>query len=379
MITSLLSSMGFEMGGGALFACGFAAAFLIMVVFGRRFINAMRRWQKKGQPIQSDGPSSHFAKAGTPTMGGLLVLISIIVSSVLFMDVHNPVPWISLLALVLFGALGFVDDYGKIKRQSSEDKDALMSAKMRLALGGVFTVLLAYLVNQTMPFYLPEYALAFPGGYVLPLGLLYFVFAYFVIVGTANAANITDGLDGMLSKIYIPILIVMLIALFGATRLGFIPNALLLPEAPGLFPVIGAALGAVVGFLWFNSAPASIFMGDTGSLALGGFIGTIAMLLKAEIVMGVASLMMVVILMSSFIQTVVYKITKKNPAFSKMTFMQVLRYKVGKGNGVGKKVFKMSPLHHHFEAMGMPESKIVERFFIMSILFSGIALLLLRL
>jgi phospho-N-acetylmuramoyl-pentapeptide-transferase len=133
----------------------------------------------------------------------------------------------------------------------------------------------------------------------------------------------------------------------------------LLPEASGLFPVFGAAFGALMGFLWFNSAPAGIFMGDTGSLALGGFIGVVAMLLKAEIVMGVASLMMVAILLSSFIQTFVYKLTKKN--------------------GVGKRVFLRAPLHHHFEERGMPESKIVERFFIMSILFSGAALLLLRL
>ena len=174
-----------------------------------------------------------------------------------------------------------------------------------------------------------------------------------------QSANITDGLDGMLSKIYLPILVVLLVALFGATRIGFIPNSLLLPDSAALFPVLGATFGALIGFLWFNSSPAQIFMGDTGSLALGGFVGTISMFLKVEIIIGVASLMMVTILLSSFIQTFVYKLTKKN--------------------GVGKRVFLRAPLHHHFEEKGLPESKIVERFFIMSILFSGFALLLLRL
>jgi phospho-N-acetylmuramoyl-pentapeptide-transferase len=358
MLYNLLNNYGYEMGGGALFACGFAAAFLIILLFGRRFINAMRRMQGKGQPISDNVPVAHRAKSGTPAMGGLLMLIAIIISSILFMDYQNPQPWIAIGSLVWFGAIGFADDYKKVRSQSKKASNGL-SPRIRLVLEGVGVLALAYFINWSMPFYLPEYSVAFPGGYVFPIGFLYFVFAYFVITGTANAANITDGLDGMLSKIYIPILVVAIIALFGATRIGFIPNALLLPDAAGLFPLLGACLGAVVGFLWFNSAPASIFMGDTGSLALGGFVGTVSMLLKSEIVIGIASMMMVLILLSSFIQTFVYKLTKKN--------------------GVGQRVFLRAPLHHHFEEKGLSESKIVERFFIMSILFSGIALLLLRL
>ncbi len=358
MLAGLLSNLGYEMSGGGLFACGFVGAFLIMLVFGRRYINAMRRWQKKGQPISENVPKSHLVKAGTPTIGGGLLLAAIVASSILFMDYYNPAPWIALGALVWFGAIGFADDYKKVSSQSIKASNGL-SPKMRLILEGVGVVALAYCTDAIMPFYLPSYSVVFPGGYIFPIGILYFGFAYFVIAGTANAANITDGLDGMLSKIYLPILVVMLIALFGATRVGFIPNSLLLPDAAGLFPVLGAVFGALVGFLWFNSAPASIFMGDTGSLALGGFIGTIAMLLKVEIVMGVASLMLVAILLSSFIQTFVFKLTKKN--------------------GVGKRVFLRAPLHHHLEELGLPESKIVERFFIMSVLFSGLALLLLRL
>ena len=357
MLSGLLANLGYDMGGGALFACGFATAFLIMLIFGRGYINAMRRWQKKGQPISENMPQQHVAKSGTPTFGGGLIILAIAIASILFMDYHNPAPWIAISALLWFGLIGFADDFKKVRSQSKKASNGL-SKRLRLLLAGIGVIALAYFINQTMPIYLPEYSLAFPGGYIFPLGILYFVLAYFVIAGTANAANITDGLDGMLSKIYIPILIVMLIALFGATRIGFIPNAILLPQAAGLFPVFGAMFGALVGFLWFNSAPASIFMGDTGSLALGGFIGTVAMLLKVEIVMGVASLMMVAILLSSFIQTFVYKLSKKN--------------------GTGLRVFKMAPLHHHFEMCGWPESKVVERFFIISILFSGIALLLLR-
>jgi len=358
MLSMILSNLGYELGGGLSFACGFAVALIIMLAFGRKYINAMRGWQKKGQPISENVPQSHLAKAGTPTIGGGLLLLSIIISSVLFMDFANPSPWIAIGALVWFGTIGFADDYKKITSQSKKAANGL-SPKMRLLLEGLGVIILAYCANAVMPFYLPSYSVAFPGGHVFPIGILYFGFAYFVIAGTANAANITDGLDGMLSKIYLPILVVVLIALFGATRVGFIPNSLLLPDSAGLFPLLGAVFGALVGFLWFNSAPAQIFMGDTGSLALGGFVGTISMLLKVEIIIGIASLMMVAILASSFIQTFIYKLTKKN--------------------GVGKRVFLRAPLHHHFEEKGLSESKIVERFFIMSILFCGFALLLLRL
>ena len=210
-----------------------------------------------------------------------------------------------------------------------------------------------------MPPYIPEYSLAIGAGIILPLGLLYYVFAYFVICGSANATNITDGLDGMLSKLYMPVLVVLVVALYGATRIGFMDTVMFLPTASGLYAVLGAAFGAVIGFLWYNSKPASIFMGDVGSLALGGFMGTVAMLLKSELIMGVAAGMMVLILLSSFIQTMYFKATRKI-------------------TGTGRRVFLRAPLHHHFEELGWTETKIVERFFIISILFSGLALVLLK-
>ena len=360
MLSSLLINMGFgDLASRAVqFGAGFVAAFLIMILFGRWFINLMQDVQGKGQPIRDDGPQSHLVKAGTPTMGGILILFAIIIGSLLFMDWQNPSGWIALASLVAFGAIGFADDWGKVRKQSAYSG---LSARGRLGLGLIISVVLAYFINRTMPVYLLDLAVVIPiFDYILPLGIFYFVFAYIVITGSANAANITDGLDGMLAKIYLPVLAVLAVVLYGATRIDFLSHGLVfLPETVVLYPIIGAAFGAILGFLWFNSAPASIFMGDVGSLALGGFMGTVAMLLKAEFIMGVAALMMVLILASSFIQTFVYKLTKKN--------------------GVGRRVFKMAPLHHHFEMCGWSESKIVERFFIMSILFSGLALVIIRL
>ena len=359
MLSTLLSNLGFAFAAKSwfAFAASAATAFVFMLAFGRPFIDAMRAWQKKGQPIREDGPKTHKAKAGTPTMGGILILAAIIISSILFMDCNNPIPWVALSSLVMFGAIGFADDFGKVRKQSAY---AGLSAKGRLVLGGAAALVLAFLADAFMPAYVPELSVWLPVIHrFLPLGIFYFVFAYFVIVGSANAANITDGMDGVLSKILLPVLVVIFAALFGATHIGFLPGGVFLPEAAGLYPVVGAVFGAVLGFLWFNSAPAQIFMGDVGSLALGGFMGTVAMQLKAEIVVGIAALMMVLVLGSSFIQTFVYKLTK-GP------------------DGKGKRVFKMAPLHHHFELSGWPESKIVERFFIVSILFSAIALLLLK-
>ena len=360
MLTDYFLNQGFSFfaRGWTQFAGGFFVSFMIMLIFGRGFIRAMRNIQKKGQPISENVPESHRQKAGTPTMGGILVVAAILVGALLFMPMSNPTGWIALASLVMFGGLGFVDDYKKVTSQSKKASNGL-SPLTRLLVEGMFVVILAYLINKTMPPYIPEYSLAIGAGIILPLGLLYYVFAYFVICGGANATNITDGLDGMLAKLYMPVLVVLVVALYGATRIGFMDTVMFLPMANGLYGVLGAAFGAVLGFLWYNSKPASIFMGDVGSLALGGFMGTVAMLLKSELIMGIAAGMMVLILLSSFIQTMCFKITRK------MT-------------GTGRRVFLRAPLHHHFEELGWTETKIVERFFILSILFSGLALVLLK-
>lgn len=362
MLTSFFINSGVTTfnSGWMQFAMAFGLSFLIMICFGRRFINAMRRVQGKGQPISENVPAAHLKKQGTPTMGGILILIAIFISSILFVNwtnINAVTAGIALLSLLLFGVIGLADDYKKVASQSNKAANGL-SPKMRLALEGLCVIALAFMINWTMPPYIPELSMSLPFGIILPLGIFYYVFAYFVITGSANATNITDGLDGMLSKLYMPVLIVLVVALYGATRIGFMDTVLFLPAASSLYPVLGAVFGAVLGFLWFNSRPASIFMGDVGSLALGGFMGTVAMLLKSEIIMGIAAGMMVLILLSSFIQTAVYKLTKKN--------------------GVGKRIFKRAPLHHHFEELGWGETKIVERFFIISILFAGLALVLLK-
>ena len=360
MLTDFLLNYGYDFfpSGWMQLGASVVVSFLIMLVFGNGFINMMRRFQKKGQPISENVPESHIVKSGTPTMGGLLLIISIIVSSLLFMKLSNLTAWIALSSLIMFGLIGFADDYKKVRSQSKKAANGL-SAKMRLVLELLCVLILAYFINKTMPPYIPAYSISLPFGIILPLGLFYFVFAYFVITGSANATNITDGLDGMLSKLYLPVLVVLVVALYGATRIGFMDTVMFLPSASGLYPVLGAAFGAILGFLWFNSKPAAIFMGDVGSLALGGFMGTVAMLLKSEIIMGIAAGMMVLILLSSFMQTMYFKITRRI-------------------TGTGKRIFKMAPLHHHFELKGYVETKIVERFFIISILFSGLALILIK-
>ncbi len=360
MLTDYFINHGlmFFASGWTQFAGGFFVAFMTMLLFGRPFIAAMRAWQKKGQPISENVPDAHRKKAGTPTMGGILIVFAILLGGMLFMPMYNPTGWIALASLVMFGVLGFVDDYKKVTSQSKKASNGL-SPLTRLVVEGVFVVILAYLINKTMPPYIPEYSLAIGASIILPLGIFYYVFAYFVICGSANATNITDGLDGLLAKLYMPVLVVLVVALYGATRIGFMDTVMFLPMASGLYAVLGAAFGAVLGFLWYNSKPASIFMGDVGSLALGGFMGTVAMLLKAELVMGLAAGMMVLILLSSFIQTMYFKATRKI-------------------SGTGRRVFLRAPLHHHFEELGWSETKIVERFFVLSVLFSGLALVFLK-
>lgn len=375
MLTDFLISRGFVFfaSGWTQFASAFCVAFIIMIVFGRSFIKLMHKIQGGGQPISENVPLQHRKKAGTPSMGGILILIAIFVASLLFMPMHNMTGWIALSSLLMFGTIGFIDDYKKISSQSTKASNGL-SPSMRLFLEAICVGVLAYFINKTMPGYVPRLSIVLGSSIELPLaswdlgylfgipltcGFLYYVFAYFVICGSANATNITDGLDGMLAKLYMPVLIVLVVALYGATRTGFMDAVIFLPETSALYGVLGSVFGAVLGFLWFNAKPAAIFMGDVGSLALGGFMGTVAMLLKSEIIMGVAAGMMVLILLSSFIQTTYFKFTRKI-------------------SGTGKRIFLRAPLHHHFEELGWPETKIVDRFFVLSVLFSGFALILLK-
>ena len=348
MFHSLLSN------NGVLFSAAFAAAFALTLIFGRFLIPRMREWQKRGQPIRTDGVAAHAEKQGTPTMGGLIFIPAILISSLLFMDWSSFVSWIPLISMISFGIMGLADDYNKVVRGNSY---AGLTQRGRLIAGGAIAVALTFMIDSTMPAYMPPLSVVLPFGIIVPLGMLYFIWSYFVIVGAANAANFTDGLDGMLAKIYLAPLAVMVVALVGITRTGFMPGLIFLPETAALFPLFGAAMGGTLGFLWHNAKPAAIFAGDAGSLALGGFLGAAALLMKSEIVMGVASFMMVVILVSTFVQMMYYRFskTKSNPPFL------------------------MAPLHHHLEMKGWAETKIADRFFIASIIFSGIAVALLKL
>lgn len=354
----LARGVGIFASGWMQFALAFALAFIIFMLFGPSFISLMRKWQGAGQPISENVPETHLKKVGTPSMGGILIICSTLLASITFMPFNRMSAWISLLALVLFGIIGFCDDFKKITSQSKKASNGL-SPRLRLCLEAVCVMVLAYLIHKSMPAYIPEYSVVFPFGLVLSFGVFYYVFAYLVICGSANATNITDGLDGLLAKLYIPVILVLVVALYGATRIGFMDSVSFLPDADGLYAIFGAVIGSVTGFLWFNSKPASIFMGDVGSLALGGFMGTTAMLLRSEIVMAIAAGMMVLILLSSFMQTMCFKITKRL-------------------TGTGKRIFLCAPLHHHFEKLGWAETKIVERFFVLGILFAGLALLVLK-
>jgi phospho-N-acetylmuramoyl-pentapeptide-transferase len=270
------------------------------------------------------------------------------------MDTNSLISWIPMIAMVGFGAIGLFDDMDKLKRGNAYGG---LSQLGRLIAEGFIAVVLAFLIDSAMPAYVPSLSIIAPLGIVLPVGMLYFVWSYFVIVGTANATNLTDGLDGLLSKVFLTIMVVMIIALVGITRAGFMPNLLFLPETASLFPCFGAVMGSVLGFLWFNSKPASIFMGDVGSLALGGFLGSSALLMKSEIIMAVAGFVMVIMVISSFMQMMYYKFVAPR----------------------GKAPFLMAPLHHHYEMKGFPETKITERLFIVSIISAGIAIALLKL
>lgn len=342
-------------GNSVSFSLAFGCAFVVMLAMGKLFIPKFKKLQHRGQPVRSDGIAAHISeKSGTPTMGGIFIILATLISSILFMDMNSLISWIPLIAMVGFGAIGFFDDFNKIKHGNSYSG---LSSFGRLIAEGIVAMVLAFMIDGVMPAYVPPLSIIAPLGIVLPVGIFYFIWSYFVIVGSANATNLTDGLDGLLSKVFLTVMVVMVVALVGITRTGFMPNLLFLPETAALFPCFGAVMGSILGFLWFNSKPASIFMGDVGSLALGGFLGSAALLMKSEIIMAVAGFVMVIMVITSFMQIMYYKFIAPR----------------------GKAPFLMAPLHHHYEMKGLKETKITERFFIAAIIFAGIAIALLKL
>jgi phospho-N-acetylmuramoyl-pentapeptide-transferase len=336
-----------------------ATSQLVVVLMGSRFIRWMQAKQGKGQPIRSDGIQRHITeKAGTPTMGGLMFLAGITVATLLWADLDNIYVWVMLLVTVSFGALGFMDDYAKVTKQTTTG----VSGKIRLAVeAGVAVIAVFLMIHFGQPS--PEgsslsTSLAFPifKRALVDLSWFYLAFGAFIIVGASNAVNFTDGLDGLAT---VPVMIAA--ATFGliAYLVGnfVFANYLELHFVPGVGEVgvfCAAIVGSGLGFLWYNAPPARIFMGDSGALALGGGIGAVAVATKHEIVLGIVGGLFVVETVSVIIQVLWFKRT-------------------------GRRVFLMAPIHHHFERLGWAESTVVIRFWIIAIMLAMVGLSTLKL
>ena len=330
-------------------------ALLISLVFGPWLIRKLRDFQI-GQIIRQEGPQSHRAKAGTPTMGGLLILTAAIVPTLLWADLSNPYIWIAVLSTLAFGAVGFADDYLKIVRRSHHGllPRYKMGLQVVIALG--VGVALLVLAQQNPPLYNTRLIFPFFKNLIPDLGWWYLPFAAFVLVAWTNAVNLTDGLDGLAISTF-AVAAAALTALAYVTGHAVLANYLLLVRfAPvgELTIFCGALVGASLGFLWYNSYPAEIFMGDVGSLALGGALGTVGILIKQELLLPIVGGIFVLEAASVVIQVGSFKLT-------------------------GKRVFKMSPIHHHFELIGWSEPKIISRFLILAVIFALFSLTSLKL
>ena len=343
-VFNLFRYLSFRTGGAV------ATALLIGLVIGPRFIGWLRIRQGRGQPIRDDGPQSHLAKRGTPTMGGLMILTSLMLSLLLWMDLRNPYVWACMFVTFGFGMIGFLDDYDKVRKQ----KTAGVSGKVRLLGEFLIAGVAAWIIcsqNGTQ-LYVPFFSWIHPD-----IGWFYIAFAAFVIVAFGNAVNLTDGLDGLATMpVVIASMAFMLIAYLAGNKIYAI--YLGIPHVPGagdLAIFCGAMVGAGLAFLWFNAPPAAVFMGDTGSLALGGALGTIAVTTHHELVLGIIGGLFVMEALSVIIQVFFFKRT-------------------------GKRIFKMAPIHHHFEQLGWSEPTVVIRFWIIAFVLAlaGLATLKLR-
>ena len=328
-------------------------ALLFGFVFGRPLIELLRRKQRNGQPIREDGPESHrTTKAGTPTMGGVLILGALLISTLLWARLDNVYIWIVLLVTLGFGAIGMVDDNRKVSSNSAKG----ISARVRFAGGLVIAAAAGFAAQLFHPEQLSG-ALAFPflKDFLLDLGLLYVVFCMLVIVGSANAVNLTDGLDGLaIMPVMISAATLGIIA-YAVGRVDF-TNYLEVHYVPGtgeLLVFSAGLIGGGLGFLWYNAPPAAVFMGDTGSLALGGAVGAIAVVTKHELVLAIVGGLFVVEALSVIIQVLYFKVTRK-------------------------RVFLMAPIHHHFEKRGWAEAQIVIRFWIIALILALIGLATLK-
>ncbi len=324
-------------------------SFFVVLVLMPHWIRLQQNIFPSGQPIRNDGPDTHYIKKGTPTLGGVLILFSIIFSSILWTSNFSSFNYILILTLILFGLIGFVDDYKKLKLGKG------ISTKTKF-MCQLLTTLLIYLIIKYNGFDLNNFSIPFLKNVSIEFGYFYFILILFIVIGSTNATNLTDGLDGLVSM---PLIFVFLTFAIFAYVLGNInfSDYLLVNYIHGSGEIVifcTAAIGALLGFLWFNSSPASIFMGDTGSQSLGASLAVTSILLKQEIVLAVAGGLFVIETISVMLQVSFFKFSK------------------------GKRIFLMAPLHHHYEKKGLSEQKIVIRFWILSFLFCLLALSLLK-
>ena len=335
--------------GGALFT-----AFLISILFGPKLIRTLKKIQKKGQPIRKDGPKSHLLnKVGTPTMGGMLILISIFISIILWSDISSKLVWLVFSITIFFGLLGAYDDYKKLRSNSPEGVNSLVRLLIEFLIAFIFIFYLNKIINANI---VNIVFIPFTKGLYVDLGFFYYLFASFVIVGCANSVNLTDGLDGLaIGPIMISALSFAFFAYFAGNQI--YSDYLKIPyvsDTGELVIICAALIGAGLGFLWFNAPPAMVFMGDTGSLSMGGTIGAIAVATKHELILTIIGGIFVLEALSVFAQVISFKLT-------------------------GKRIFKMAPIHHHFEQKGWSESTIVIRFWIIAIILALIGLASLKL
>lgn len=329
--------------GGAL-----ATSFIIMIICGPAFIRWLKQKQGDGQPIRTDGPETHFKKRGTPCMGGLLIIISILISALLWAQLTNPYIWVLIFVLLGFGLAGFFDDYKKLTKNSSNGISAKHKLMLQFFISLVACVAMICLEKGPM-----GTTLTIPFFKEASIDLMYFYipFVLLVMVGSSNAVNLTDGLDGLVS---LPVIMCCFVFMIIAYLVGRVDYSSYLhihyvASAGEMAVFCGAVIGATLGFLWFNAHPAQVFMGDTGSLALGGVLGALSVATKQELLLAIAGGIFVAEALSDIIQVGSYKLRKK-------------------------RVFLMAPLHHHFEKKGWSETTVVVRFWIISVLLAIIAL-----
>jgi phospho-N-acetylmuramoyl-pentapeptide-transferase len=346
-IFNLFRYLTFRTGGAVM------TALIISFVIGPRMINWLRSKQGRGQPIRADGPEGHLSKVGTPTMGGLMILISVILSTLLWADLKNMFVWYALLILVGFGAIGFVDDYLKLTKRNTDGLSGRFKIIFQFLIGSAAIVGIMHAMPESQA---TTVALPFVKNFVIDLGWFFVPFALVVLIGSSNAVNLTDGLDGLA---IVPVAIAA--ASFGL--IAYLSGNINFADYLGIQYVLGAGemtilcgalIGGAMGFLWFNAPPAAVFMGDTGSLALGGVLGAIAVITKHEIVLAIIGGLFVMEAVSVIVQVASFKLT-------------------------GKRVFRMAPIHHHFEKKGWSESTIVIRFWIIAVVLAMVGLSTLKL